>query len=100
MARLIGFWMACLTCISLSAKIGDACLSHDQCGFREQCIKEFKQGYCTAFNCSIKNPCGEEAACFQIPPEDYTICLATCSKKSDCRPGYQCYKSACIPEED
>lgn len=98
MAKMISFMAILMGSVSLSANVGDICGLDSQCGIQEQCVTEFDQGYCVLFDCSQKNPCSAGSTCMMIEPENFTLCLKTCTKNSDCRMGYQCYEQGvCLP---
>ena len=75
----------------LWANVGAPCQSNASCARGEQCILEFKAGYCARFDCSAKNPCDLGAKCVEIEGENFTVCLKKCSQSSDCRAAYACH---------
>ncbi|MDB4944062.1 MAG: hypothetical protein JWP97_3596 [Labilithrix sp.] len=89
-------------------EIGDKCVLSTDCSSRGDRLCDTSQpdGYCTQFNCT-KNSCPDEATCVlfdqALPGCAYddrsgeygsrvarAFCVASCTKNSDCRPGYQC----------
>lgn len=98
MARLIGLVLGLTLSGLLSATVGDACKSNNNCAAREHCVTEFDQGYCVQFDCSEKKSCSLDAKCVVLNPENFTVCLKVCTKNSDCRTGYRCYEQGvCLP---
>jgi hypothetical protein len=83
--------------------IGDHCQLNTDCSIdgTRVCDNSQPNGYCTSFNC-VSNSCRDNAVCVMLnasvpgcPYDDYqapsrthtTLCLAHCSKDSDCRTG-------------
>lgn len=98
MTRLVGLLLGLTLSGTLSARIGEPCKSSHDCGTREECVIDFKEGYCASFDCSAKNACAGDSKCMSLEPENITLCLKACTKNSDCRTGYRCYEQGvCLP---
>ncbi len=85
--------------------IGDKCVSSTDCSQRGDRLCDTSQpgGYCTIYNC-VGGGCPRGSACVLFngsmpgcPYNDRSVsrfarsfCMATCSKASSCRGGYQC----------
>ena len=97
--------LAALGAFGCQPSIGDKCQLSTDCSTRGDRLCDTSQvdGYCTLFNC-VSGACPDDATCVQfgskIPGCAYddrrpsrvgrTMCLATCTEDSDCRPGYLC----------
>ena len=94
--------------VGCTPHIGDHCNLNTDCSIQGTLLCDTSQpnGYCTFFNCA-PNSCQNGAVCVMLhasvpgcPYDDYqapsrtarTMCLAPCSKNSDCRTGegYEC----------
>jgi hypothetical protein len=89
--------------VGCTPHIGDHCNLNTDCSIQGTLLCDTSQpnGYCTFFNCA-PNSCQNSAVCVMLhasvpgcPYDDYqapsrsarTMCLAPCSKDSDCRTG-------------
>jgi hypothetical protein len=114
MSRLALFALAVLAATAAllltgcTPHVGDKCVLNTDCSLQgtRVCDNSQPNGYCTLFNCA-PNSCPDNAACVMIysevpgcPYDGYaapprtgrTMCMASCSKDSDCRTqdGYVC----------
>lgn len=116
MSRALGVRLALALSLALAAAwlsgctphIGDHCNLNTDCSLQgtRVCDNAQPNGYCTVFNCA-PNTCPDNAACVMLYPEvpgcsydgystpsrtQRTMCLAWCTKDSDCRSGegYEC----------
>ncbi len=75
--------------------IGAPCAGPDDCAEGLSCVIDarFSGGYCTR-TCE-DGSCPSMAACdaTSAPP----LCLASCTARSECREGYQCWRGGCAP---
>jgi hypothetical protein len=63
--------------------IGAACTSADTCGENQQCLTEFKGGYCGSIGCNSSSDCPSSSACV-IHTNAKNYCFRTCVEKVDC----------------
>ena len=91
-----------------TAVTGDACQSQSDCGTKMYCEPSLTDGYCTRKDCETSG-CSDEGVCvvfYQTYPDPVdgstsdevaassfvSYCMRQCSKRSDCRGGYECVK--------
>ena len=57
----------------------------------------FPNGYCSVDCAADAKACGDGKSCSALSEAGPPVCLAGCSKATDCREGSQCYEGACQP---
>ena len=83
--------------------VGDPCKADSDCSAvaaGARCLGEaqgFPNGYCSLDCAADSSACGEGKSCAALSEATPPVCLAGCSKSSDCRDGAQCYEGACQP---
>lgn len=78
--------------------IGAACTDDAECGTAvgAECLATWPDGHCTIRGCG-EGTCPTGSDCFKTTG-DSTICLKTCTQKSDCPAKYACHAAgACVP---
>lgn len=68
---------------ALRSGVGDACMSSDDCMFNDQeCLTEFKGGYCGRSDCQSDLDCPQGSAC--VTEQGVNYCFLLCVDKPDC----------------
>ncbi|MEZ4225538.1 MAG: hypothetical protein R3B13_31590 [Polyangiaceae bacterium] len=86
---------------SAPGAIGATCTGNTECGTAAgaECLTDangWANGYCTVRGCS-DGTCPAASDCFQTTSGS-SLCLKTCTQKSDCPCGYACHSAgACVP---
>ncbi len=63
--------------------IGAACTAADDCADNQQCLTQFKGGYCGFVDCSADADCPQGSACV-AHDDGKNYCFRVCSTKADC----------------
>ena len=87
MQMRIALLFACITaCGSLAACVapaaGNTCSKDDECPDGQQCLTEFKGGYCGHKPCAANADCPDKSICVTLDAVNY--CFLKCTDKPDC----------------
>ena len=63
--------------------IGAACAAANDCADNQQCLTQFKGGYCGMSDCHSDADCPEASACVNHD-DGKNYCFRVCSTKTDC----------------
>ena len=63
--------------------IGASCSTTEECAQDQQCLTEFKGGYCGVKDCKTNNDCPGSSACV-IHSDGQNYCFRICLDKLDC----------------
>jgi hypothetical protein len=84
-------------------KVGQSCTGDGEC-MSDLCLSppQFAQGSCSAICSLVQQGCPNGSSCSMPftsdPGPDAGVCLATCSRDSDCRIGYSCAIDSSVPD--
>jgi len=71
-------WLA--ACVTPAA--GNTCSKDDECPDGQQCLTEFKGGYCGSKGCTKQEDCTDDTICVVLDGTNY--CFLKCVEKADC----------------
>ena len=73
-----------------SLGVGAECVADTDCfqpfndaGLAQQCLKQFKGGYCGIQNCQVNADCPQQSACVHHT-DGHNYCFRTCADKLEC----------------